>query len=158
MRGWGQRRQDKPVADIKCVKGHQLPQGFHHGPEETREPCPTCGSTARSLRGAAALSATSTLTVGGSVRPTGAVTLTAKGTLMAGGRPPPAPLRRPEAEATRRVVTYTVSCERLSKSWLVMVSDQEGECLGGGVADDNQDAALAAAFAISEGLDQAQGT
>ena len=42
---------------VECVNGHQLPDEFQYGPE-SREPCPSCGSTSRRFFAGAQLTAT----------------------------------------------------------------------------------------------------
>lgn len=124
------------MSEVTCINGHELPESFHHGPEEEREPCRTCGSTARRFLKTLgdAIGASDQLVVTSSVS-------TSWHTYSQ---------RRPEAEATREIVTYRVQCERLAGTWMVDVFDDSESWLGGGVADDPQDLGLAVGEAIAD--------
>lgn len=128
---------------VTCPKGHPLPDHFHHGPDNEREPCPVCGSTARSFHVSATDDASTT-------DEATATTVTATRTISWQVNSK----QRAEAEATRQLLTYVVDCERLPSAWLVTVRDTRGISRGGGVADDAEDAALAAAQSISEAMEK----
>jgi hypothetical protein len=114
-----------PVSDAKCLNGHLLPEGFHHQPEDAREPCPICGSTGRLFP------VTASITENWRVYSD----------------------ERPEAEATRTVHSYTVRCERLPEMWMIEVYDGNEPVGKMAVAEDAQDAGLAAGMTLAEVLE-----
>ena len=65
---------------------------------------------------------------------------------------------RPEAETARQVMTYSVECEHFGAAWLVSVFNGSGDWRGGGVAEDAEDAGLAAAVVIADGLEETPGS
>ena len=112
---------------VECLNGHQLPNDFQHGPEN-REPCPSCGSTSRRFFAGARLMAT------GDVRAVGQV-LNARWNVEAPSR-----------------TSFRVECARLERGYLVDVYDPGDAWRGAAVADEAEDAALAAAMVIAEVL------
>ncbi len=124
------------MSEVTCVNRQEPPEDFHHGPEEEREPCRICGSTARRFLKALGDVATASDRI--------VVTRSVSTSWRTFGQ------RRPEAETTRKTVRYEVRCERLADTWMIDVFDESGGWLGGGVADDAQDLGLAAGEAIAD--------
>lgn len=124
---------------VWCVNGHLLPDDFHHGPEEDREPCLECGSTARRFSVSASDTASASDTV--------SVTVTRSTSWRTYSQ------NRPEAKETRSITSFTTHCEHLGGSWFVQVMNDDREELGSGVADDADDVGLLSAVIIAESLD-----
>ena len=114
------------VTHVTCANGHGLDEPSDL-PADAREPCPVCGSMARTFH----VSITAVVEVSGSV----AVTHVPASEVPAD--------ETPEAEAVRGRYRATLDWQTLPDgTWLVQVFNSAGVLVDGGIGDNAEDALL----------------